>query len=104
MAFHVTGTPILAIADSIAKGEEVVVERYKDYVSIYEEEGSIEELVNSFGSAENVAEFFAARISEDFKRMGYSIDWRRTFNTTEPLYNRVIESAPEKSPLIASHS
>ena len=91
MAFHVTGTPILAIADSIAKGEEVVVERYKDYVSIYEEEGRVEELVNSFSSAENVAEFFAARISEDFKRMGYSIDWRRTFNTTEPLYNRFIE-------------
>jgi Leucyl-tRNA synthetase len=54
MAFHVTGTPILAIADSIARGEEVVVERYKDYVSIYEEEGRVEELVNSFSSAENV--------------------------------------------------
>jgi leucyl-tRNA synthetase len=91
MAFHVTGTPILAIADSIARGEEVVVERYKDYVAIYEEEGKVEELVNSFSSAENVAEFFAARISEDFKRMGYSIDWRRKFNTTEPLYNRFIE-------------
>jgi leucyl-tRNA synthetase len=91
MAFHVTGTPILAIADSIAKGEDAVVERYKDYVSIYEDAAKVDEIVNSFSNAENVANFFAARISEDFKRMGYSIDWRRKFNTTEPIYNKFIE-------------
>ncbi len=91
MAFHVTGTPILAIADSIAKGEEEVVERYRDYVSIYEDEEKVEKVINSFGNAENVADFFADRISEDFKRMGYSIDWRRKFNTTESMYNKFIE-------------
>ncbi len=91
MAFHVTGTPILAIADSIAKGEETVVERYKDYVSIYEDAEQVEAILKSFDKPENVANFFAARISEDFKRMGYSIDWRRKFNTTEPLYNKFIE-------------
>jgi leucyl-tRNA synthetase len=91
MAFHVTGTPILAIADSIAKGEEAVVERYKDYVSIYEDAERVDETVKTFDKPENVANFFAARISEDFKRMGYSIDWRRKFNTTEPRYNKFIE-------------
>jgi leucyl-tRNA synthetase len=91
MAFHVTGTPILAIADSIAKGEEAVVERYKEYVSIYEDAARVDELLTTFDKPETVADFFAARISEDFKRMGYSIDWRRKFNTTEPLYNRFIE-------------
>jgi len=91
MAFHVTGTPILAIADSIEKGEEAVVERYKDYLSIYEDGAKVDELINSFSSPENVADFFTARISEDFKRMGYSIDWRRKFNTTEPIYNKFIE-------------
>ncbi len=91
MAFHVTGTPILAIADSIAKGEDAVVERYKGYVSIYEDAAKVEEIVSSFSNAENIADFFAARISEDFKRMGYSIDWRRKFNTTEPMYNKFIE-------------
>jgi leucyl-tRNA synthetase len=96
MAFHVTGTPILAIADSIEKGEEAVVERYKDYVAIYEDAAKVEEIINSFSSAENVANFFAARISEDFKRMGYSIDWRRKFNTTEPMYNKFIEWQFEK--------
>ncbi|MHC1623010.1 MAG: leucine--tRNA ligase [Candidatus Methanospirareceae archaeon] len=91
MAFHVTGTPILAIADSIAKGEEAVVERYKEYVAIYEDAARVEEIVKTFDTPENVADFFAERISEDFKRMGYSIDWRRKFNTTEPMYNKFIE-------------
>ncbi len=91
MAFHVTGTPILAIADSIARGEEEVVARFKDYIAIYEDADKVDELINSFRSAENVANFFAARISADFKRMGYSIDWRRKFNTTEPMYNKFIE-------------
>ena len=91
MAFHVTGTPILAIADSIARGEEAVVERYNDYIAIYEDAAKVNEIVNSFGKAENVANFFADRISNDFKRMGYSIDWRRKFNTTEPMYNKFIE-------------
>jgi leucyl-tRNA synthetase len=91
MAFHVTGTPILAIADSIGRGEAEVVERFKEYVSIYEDAARVDEIVQSFDTPENVAEFFADRISEDFKRMGYSIDWRRKFNTTEPMYNRFIE-------------
>ena len=91
MAFHVTGTPILAIADSIAKGEEAVVERYNAYVAIYEDAARVEEIVKTFDNPEIVADFFAERISEDFKRMGYSIDWRRKFNTTEPMYNKFIE-------------
>lgn len=91
MAFHVTGTPILAIADSIAKGDEEVIDRYRDYVSIYEKPTRVEAVLKTFDKPERVAEFFAARISEDFKRMGYSIDWRRKFNTTEPMYNRFIE-------------
>jgi len=91
MAFHVTGTPILAIADSIAKGEEEVVARFKDYIAIYEDADKVDEVLNSFHNPENVANFFAARISDDFMRMGYSIDWRRKFNTTEPMYNKFIE-------------
>ena len=91
MAFHVTGTPILAIADSIAKGDQEVVARYKDYVSIYEDASKVDEIISSFSRAERVADFFAERISEDFERMGYSIDWRRKFTTTEPMYNKFIE-------------
>ncbi len=91
MAFHVTGTPILAIADSIAKRDREVIERYRDYISVYEPEDRVESVLNSFNDPESVANFFAGRISEDFNRMGYSIDWRRKFNTTEPLYNRFVE-------------
>ncbi len=91
MAFHVTGTPILAIADSIAKRDRGVIERYRDYIAIYESEKRVGDILESFKDPKAVANFFAERISEDFNRMGYSIDWRRRFNTTEPLYNRFVE-------------
>ncbi len=91
MAFHVTGTPILAIADSLARGDESVIARYRDYISIYEDPAQVDAILQTFEDPENVAAFFAARISEDFKQMGYSIDWRRQFNTMEPMYNKFIE-------------
>jgi leucyl-tRNA synthetase len=91
MAFHVTGTPILAIADSIARGDASVIARYRDYISIYEDPAQVDEILQTFNGPENVAAFFATRISEDFKQMGYSIDWRRRFNTMEPMYNKFIE-------------
>nr|CBH38297.1 leucyl-tRNA synthetase, N-terminal sequence [uncultured archaeon] len=70
MAFHVTGTPILAIADSIAKGEETVVAPYNDYIAIYEGAAKVKEIVSSFGKPENVANFFADRISDDLRGWG----------------------------------
>ncbi len=93
MAFHVTGTPILAIADGISRGNKEIIERYKEYVAIYEgnDPERVEAIVKSFTKPESVAKFFAERISEDFNRMGYSIDWRRKFDTMEPMYNRFVE-------------
>ncbi len=92
MAFHVTGTPVLAIADEIGRGDEKTISLYKDYVRIYEsDEDKVEEIVESFKDPKNIAEFFASRIQEDFEGIGYSIDWRRKFNTAEPIYNRFVE-------------
>ncbi len=89
MAFHVTGTPILAIADSIARRDKAVIEQYRGYIAIYEER--VDAILERFKDPKAVANFFSERISEDFNRMGYSIDWRRRFNTTEPMYNRFVE-------------
>ncbi len=92
MAFHVTGTPVLAIADSIAAGDEKVIELYKQYVRIYEDdENKVEEIVRSFVNPENIARYFAEKTQQDFIGMGYSIDWRRKFHTAEPIYNRFVE-------------
>ncbi len=92
MAFHVTGTPVLAIADSIKKGDKKVIKLYKDYVRIYEkDEAKVEEIVSSFVEPENIARYFADKAIHDFLSMGYSIDWRRKFHTAEPIYNRFVE-------------
>ncbi len=92
MAFHVTGTPVLAIADAIKAGDEKVINLYKEYVRIYEDdENRVEEIVSSFVEPENIARYFAQKTQQDFIGMGYSIDWRRKFHTAEPIYNKFVE-------------
>ncbi len=92
MAFHVTGTPILAISDSIRRGDKKVIELYKSYIRIYEsDEKKVEEILESFKDPKNVAEFFASKISADFNRIGLAIDWRRKFNTITPQYSKFVE-------------
>ncbi len=92
MAFHVTGTPVLAIADAIRDGDERVINLYREYVRIYEDdENKVEEIVRSFTDPENIAKYFAEKTQQDFIGMGYSIDWRRKFHTAEPIYNRFVE-------------
>ena len=92
MAFHVTGTPVLAIADAIRDGDERVINLYREYVRIYEDdENKVEEIVRSFTNPENIAKYFAEKTQQDFIGMGYSIDWRRKFHTAEPIYNRFVE-------------
>ncbi len=92
MAFHVTGTPVLAIADAIRAGDDKVISLYRDYVGIYEDdEKKIEEILHSFKNPENIARYFADKVIRDFISMGYSIDWRRKFHTAEPIYNKFVE-------------
>ncbi len=92
IAFHVTGTPVLAIADAIKAGDEKVINLYKEYVRIYEDdENRVEEIVSSFVNPENIARYFAEKTQQDFIGMGYSIDWRRKFHTAEPIYNKFVE-------------
>lgn len=92
MAFHVTGTPILTIADSIKNGNKDVIDLYRDYLHLYEnDESKIDDLLKKFEIPENIAYYFAEKIQKDFESIGYSIDWRRKFNTAEPYYNKFVE-------------
>ncbi len=92
MAFHVTGTPVLAIADAIKNGDEKVISLYRDYIKIYEDDDEeVERILQSFVEPENIAKYFADKVIKDFRSMGYSIDWRRKFHTAEPIYNKFVE-------------
>ncbi len=91
MAFHITGTPIIAISERIARGEEKIINRYKGYVSIYVKDPvEVEKIVESFKDPLKLATFFAERVHMDFNALGYSIDWRRKFHTGEPVYNAFV--------------
>jgi len=91
MAFHITGTPVLAVSEMIARGDERVVNMYRSYIKYYvEDQSKVDEILESFKNPLNLAVFFAERIHSDFDALGYSIDWRRRFHTGEPIYNRFI--------------
>ena len=92
MAWHITGTPILAISSCIVRGEADTIELFRSYVRLYEKsESTVEEIVTSFVNPWNIANYFADKIIPDFKKMGFSIDWSRQFTTGDPVYNKFIE-------------
>ncbi|VVB53569.1 Leucine--tRNA ligase [uncultured archaeon] len=91
MASHITGTPILAISTKIQQKNPKALASNKEYVGFYvKDEKKVEEIVNSFTEPQNVANFYANAIIQDFESMGYSIDWRRFFTTGDKEYNAFI--------------
>ncbi|WP_440059320.1 leucine--tRNA ligase [Thermogladius sp. 4427co] len=91
MAFHITGTPIIAISDLIARGDPKVLSRYESYVRMYvQDESRVREILESFKDPYKLAEFFAENVHVDFEALGFSIDWRRKFHTGEPLYHKFV--------------
>lgn len=85
MAFHYTGTPVLAMARRLAEND---MELVKDFTEIYKvPRERLKELTNPLA----MARYFHEEIKEGMKRIGYSIDWRREFTTIDPQYNRFIE-------------
>ncbi len=92
MAFHISGTPIIAISKKIESGDVKTNELFQDYVSIYEKDKTkVKKIVDSFIDPWNVAKFFANVMSQDFKRLGFSIDFTRQFTTGDKDYNKFIE-------------
>jgi len=92
MAFHITGTPVQAVAYQIKIKDKKMWKTYEDYVSIYEKDPvKIKGIVASFENQENVASFFANAIIQDFLGMGFSLDDTRQFTTGDKEYNKFIE-------------
>jgi len=85
MAFHYTGTPILAIAKRIAAGDREVIEIFENLYGVPKES------MATFTEPLNIAKYFHSEIKLGMKEMGFSIDWRREFTTIDPSYSRFIE-------------
>lgn len=92
MGFHITGTPVLAVADAIAKGDEKQIKLTRDAISDYvKDKNEQDKLIESFKEPMNIADFFSSRIEETFDSIGLGIDWSRQFTTGDPQYNKFIE-------------
>ncbi len=85
LGFHVTGTPIIGLAELIAKRDEKTIEVYTKYHDV-----PLDDLLQ-LTTPEKIVEYFSKEALQALKSIGYSIDWRRTFTTTDEEYQKFIE-------------
>jgi leucyl-tRNA synthetase len=84
MAFHKTGTPILAIAKRITSRDEDLIKELKMYDV---DDESISKMVDPL----YIADYFATVMERGMRRAGYGIDWRRKFDTIQPMFSKLVE-------------
>jgi len=85
MAFHYTGTPVLAMAKRLKEGDKELIETLLDVWKLPKED--LKKLEEPLG----MADYFHAELKQGMKEIGFSIDWRREFTTIDPYYNKFIE-------------
>jgi leucyl-tRNA synthetase len=85
MGFHVTGTPVLAMAKRIAEGDKEIYDIFKDIYHIPEH------IISQLNTPEKLVDYFSREIEAGMREMGFSIDWRRKFYTYEKMFNKFIE-------------
>ncbi len=85
MAWHVTGAPVIGIAKRIERKDPWTLNIYKNVHNVPEEE------ILKFTDPEYIVKYFSSEYHDVMQRMGYSIDWRREFRTTDPHYQKFIE-------------
>lgn len=85
MAWHVTGAPVVGIAKRIERKDPWTLKTYKEVHKVPEDE------LKKFSDPHYIVEYFSKEYKKIMKKMGYSIDWRREFKTTDPHYQKFIE-------------
>jgi leucyl-tRNA synthetase len=82
--FHSTGTPVLAFAKRIANNDAELIEELKMF---HVPEDEIKKMTDPV----EIVNFFIPDSKRNMTRAGCSIDWRRTFISTEPLFSKLVE-------------
>ncbi|MFQ5552947.1 MAG: class I tRNA ligase family protein, partial [Thermoplasmata archaeon] len=84
-AFHVTGLPILGAAKRVADGEE-------EQIEILRSNGIAEEEIPAFADPLHWIQVFPEETKKDLMAFGASVDWSRTFITTDqnPPYDAFV--------------
>lgn len=84
--WHATGSPIYAAARRVQEGEEKQIHALKLM-------GFTDEDIPQFTEPKNWIKVFSKAFERDFSDLGMSIDWRRSFITTDlnPRYSKFIQ-------------
>ncbi len=85
MAFHYTGTPILAMSERIESGDKELIDTFADIYKVPRE------VIPTLTEPIKIAKYFHQEIKAGMKEIGYSIDWRREFTTIDPQYSTFIQ-------------
>ena len=85
MGFHVTGTPIIGLAELIQRRDPKTIEVYTNFHDVPKD------VLLTLDTPEKIVEYFSKEALEAMRNIGYSIDWRRVFTTTDETYQRFIE-------------
>src|SRR3989344_8986600 len=84
--WHCTGMPVWAASQRIREGEP-------KQIQIMKSQGFSEIKIKKFQDPKYWVDIFVPAAQEDFTRIGNSVDWRRSFITTElnPKYDKFIK-------------
>jgi len=84
-AWHWTGQPLIGASERVAKGDE-------DLIRILREANGVpKEDLKKFVDPIYMATYYTDEGRTAAKRAGFSIDWRREFNTIMPAFQKFIE-------------
>ena len=85
MGWHVTGAPVIGIASRIKDKDLWTLELYEKVHKVPKNE------IPKLEDPEYIVKYFSTEYHNVMNDMGYSIDWRREFRTTDPTYKKFIE-------------
>lgn len=91
MAFHQSGTPILAFSERIRRNDPKTIKLYQDTLKEYERPEDIPARIEEFKEPQNIATYFSERTVKDFTSLGYSLDWTRRFTSGDRFYQKFVE-------------
>jgi len=92
IAFHISGTPILGISLGIKSGDKGKIDLYKGYVRRYvSSEAEAERIVKTFEEPQKIVDFFIPKMIDEFKTLGLSVDWRRSYTSGDSEHQALVE-------------
>ncbi len=84
-AWHWTGQPLAGASERVAKGDEEFIRVLREVDGVPEEE------LKKFVDPIYMATYYTNESRTAAKKAGFSIDWRREFNTIMPTFQKFVE-------------